>query len=539
MKAAAISFPHSWRALLLLQIFRSSTALLLLGFELSNRFPGALGLFNPDLFRGAVYLYLCFALAGHLLIALRRLIPFHMLIYLLYGADLLVYAAFIYSSGGVAGNLQVLLFICLFGTVVLDQGRAFLVPAAVSTLVLLFVEAATFLRSPYLAHPMQAGLYSASFFCAVLIGARLARRAARVESLALRQGRQLTRQGQLNERIVQLLRTGILVLDEQERILLFNARAAQLLGLHARDRGQPIDESFAVLRQITHPQDMSGRSGHNLVLHLRGKDLQISSMPGGRGRGSEWILLIEDLVPQRRRMQQMKLSSLGQLTASIAHEVRTPLAAIRHAAQLLRENPDARGEEESEARKLLRIIDDHCRRLNRIVENVMSLGRNRPAVVERLKLLPWVKTLVAELLRHKELAAGEVEVRGASGLWVNVDASQLHQVVWNLCENALRYSRASPRVSLRCGRLEGGAGATVEEGEGVYLEVADNGPGVEGKLVDRLFEPFFSTESSGSGLGLYVANELCQANQAVLALSENSSRGCTFRVSFPTGEESF
>ncbi len=523
----------SWLGLLLLQAFRGLTALLLLGFDLSGYLSGPLALLNPGLFRGTNFLYLLLALGGHVLLFLH-LLPFRNLLYLLYTIDLLVYAMLMYASGGVSSNLQVLLFISLFGTVVLDQGRTFLLTAAVSTLALLFVEWVTFLRAPYLAHIIQAGFYSAGFFGAVFVGAVLARRAAHVEVLLLRQGRQLVRQARLNSRIVQLLRTGILVIDENERLSLFNARAAQLLHLRAADRGRPMDESLAVLRQLISPKDMSGPGKQNLLLRLRGKELQVSSMPGGRrpgdSRGGEWILLVEDMVPIRRRMQQMKLASLGQLTAGIAHEVRTPLAAIRHAAQLLRD--DTAGVRNSEEVKLLRIMEEHCRRLNHIVENVMSLGRNRPAVLDRLDLFPWLGQFAAELIRLKGLADTDVELVGFPGLWVNVDPIQLHQVLWNLSENALRYSRHAPRVILRCGHQE-----TMGEAEGIYLEVADNGHGIKEDAMERIFEPFFTTESSGSGLGLYVAHELCQANQALLSLRENSPRGCTFHISFGSGEE--
>ena len=232
------------------------------------------------------------------------------------------------------------------------------------------------------------------------------------------------------------------------------------------------------------------------------------------------LVFLEDAAETRQRAQQLKLASLGRLTASIAHEIRNPLGAISHAGQLLSESPDLT----SQDRRLTDIVLQHSQRVNAIIENVMTIGRRHDVVSENFLLRPWLEAFCAELEERYELAEGDLIMRWqADPIMVRIDKSQLQQVLWNLSENGLRYASGAPLLGFEAGIIDGNGRP--------FLEVFDSGPGLNEAIADRLFEPFATTESSGTGLGLYIARELCESNQASLQLVERHN-GCRFRIVF-------
>ncbi len=231
-------------------------------------------------------------------------------------------------------------------------------------------------------------------------------------------------------------------------------------------------------------------------------------------------MFLEDAAETRQRAQQLKLASLGRLTASIAHEIRNPLGAISHAGQLLSESPDLTAQD----RRLTDIVLQHSQRVNAIIENVMTIGRRHDVVSESFALRPWLEQFCAELEERFELAEGDVVQHWLhEPIVVKIDKSQLQQVLWNLSENGLRYAGQAPRLVFEAGIIESNGRP--------FLDVLDSGPGLSDAIADRLFEPFATTESSGTGLGLYIARELCESNQASLQLIERQ-RGCRFRIVF-------
>ncbi len=215
--------------------------------------------------------------------------------------------------------------------------------------------------------------------------------------------------------------------------------------------------------------------------------------------------------------QQIKLIAMGRLTANIAHEIRNPLAAISHATELL-----AEGQEGATQQRLVRIIGDNTQRLNKLVTDVMELGRRDRAQPELILLNDVIEVLVDDmgLVDARVAVAVTIKCRPSLRLWF--DRNHLQRVMTNLIENALRY----------CGNVAGGIRIEAKEsGEVVQLMVSDDGPGVAKGVQEQLFEPFFTTRSAGTGLGLYIARELCEANGAMLELvSETEREGACFRI---------
>jgi two-component system sensor histidine kinase PilS (NtrC family) len=218
---------------------------------------------------------------------------------------------------------------------------------------------------------------------------------------------------------------------------------------------------------------------------------------------------------EARMRQADRLASLGRMSANIAHEIRNPLAAISHAAELL-------GEErrEEDRGRLTRIIHDNTRRLERLVLDVLQLNRRDRLATESVHLQPWLIAFIEEFVANESVPPERFVIETQREAAIAFDPAHLHQVMWNLLRNAVRHGASEAR-SVRI-VVRGFA-------DRVELSVIDNGPGVPRSSQGQLFEPFFTTDSKGTGLGLYLARELCAANRALLEYVHENS-GAHFRV---------
>jgi two-component system sensor histidine kinase PilS (NtrC family) len=247
--------------------------------------------------------------------------------------------------------------------------------------------------------------------------------------------------------------------------------------------------------------------------------------PLGSARDAPVLVFLEDTSQIAARVQQSKLASLGRLSASIAHEIRNPVGAMSHAAQLLAEAPGL----PQESHRLTEIITRNGHRVSDIVESVMSMSRRGESRPEQLELGAWLAGFREEFCATMQVA--EARLRLVPGdppeVEVRVDPGHLRQIVWNLCENAIRHGLAGSAdgvVELRASRLRPSMRPC--------LEVGDPGPGIAPEVADRMFEPFFTRGSEGSGLGLFLARELAQANSATLLYEPRTGGGSLFRIVF-------
>ena len=265
---------------------------------------------------------------------------------------------------------------------------------------------------------------------------------------------------QLNEYIVQHLRESIIVIDAHNEIRLNNSSASQLLGATQRISGLPLGDVFAPLdgyiRQWRSDNDQS--SHPDFTVDSTNNNLPITAhlAPLGRGglREGPVLIFLEDASLMHERVQQSKLASLGRLSASIAHEIRNPVGAMSHAAQLLGEGPDLSDDD----RRLTEIIQSHSSRVSHIIDNMLQLSRRETSRPERLALKPWVDEFVVEFTRTLELQEGELTVETVPDeLEVRMDKSHLRQVMWNLCDNAVKYASETGGILVEIGggRLQG------------------------------------------------------------------------------------
>jgi two-component system sensor histidine kinase PilS (NtrC family) len=199
------------------------------------------------------------------------------------------------------------------------------------------------------------------------------------------------------------------------------------------------------------------------------------------------------------------------------------VGAMSHAGQLLAESP-AIGPDE---RRLTDIIRNNSERVSTIINNVLQLSRREATKPTRFMLGDWLEDFMREFCETMQFPAQRIAVHEeAEELEVRIDPSHLHQVVWNLCDNAIKYGAAGDgtTVEIRLGRL----GPSYRP----YLEVSDRGPGIDSSAVERIFEPFFTGPKGGTGLGLFIARELCQLNRSVLLYEPRAGSGSIFRVIF-------
>ena len=510
----------AWLALRYFSLYRLVLSGFLLTLILTDHLPNPFGSHIPVLFNFSVFIYLMLAAVLSFLVESQWL-SFRQQVFVQILVDFTAFGVMIYTSGGVGSGIGLLLVMSVAAGSLLLMGRTAYLFAAIGTLVILLVESLLLTRSDYSTNFTQAGLLGAVLFATAFLAHTLARRIRESEALAAKRGEDLVSLARLNERIVQRMRSGVMVMDNRGMIRLANLSATSMLGSKGTLDGKSL---MSLSRELSDHMQlwMRGEQATRLLRpSSRTTDIQVSFTHLGPETDSDILAFLEDAATLRQKAQQLKLASLGQLTASIAHEIRNPLGAISHAGQLLSESP-ALG---SSDQRLLQIIREHSSRVNQIIENILKLGRRDDSVPESLLLKPWLEKFVADFKLQHDLSGKDIVISvEPSDLRATMDQSQLHQIVTNLCENALRYSVRDPKIELRC---------TVKNPtDRPCLDIIDTGTGIVETQADQIFEPFFTDRSGGTGLGLYIANELCEANQAVLSLHRNTKTGCCFRIIF-------
>lgn len=517
-----------WRLLQVYSYYRLFLAMLLLGLFSIKPAQPMIGAANPTLFLITAIGYLAASTSTVIFLRWQRgQIPTQSLMLLL--VDILAITLMVHASGGIDTQLTLLLLVTVAAGNILLSGRMGAFIAAVAALAIFYeqfyfaLSQSDGLTADALAQTSILGL---SFFGAALFSQLIAHRTRQGEALAAQRGEDIQALQRLNDQIIRRMRTGIIVINRHRHILLSNDAASELLGLP--DNIAP-DSTLADISITLEANYFAWRRNpllRSIPFRNTGESTEVSAKfarlnPEDLQSGIV-LIFIEDTSQLMQRAQQLKLASLGRLTASIAHEVRNPLGAISHASQLLAESEHIDGPDQ----RLLQIIEQHCRRVNAIIESVLSVSRRQQSYPEILDLSEWLTRFRQDYLDtpgHKariELALATPDIP------IRFDPHQLHQVISNLVMNGLRYSRKDdgmPHV-----RIEAGHQAL----NGLpYLDVIDDGPGVDAEQIDHLFEPFYTTESTGTGLGLYLSRELCEANQARLDYIPGNPGAC-FRISF-------
>ena len=496
----------TWRVLGTLNVFRLLVSAALISLFFAGDDPRFFGDRYPELFAALAAGYLVFAVVSGLAIRQRWLRPAALVTTQMF-ADIGAIVILMHASGGIGSGLGGLLIVFVGASSLVLPERAPPFFAAVATIAILAEQVFSQLGGVGSAgNYSAAGVLGAIIFAIALTARPLGGRIQASEALARQRGVDLANLSELNNYIVQHLRESIVVIDTDDEIRLINGSAAQLLGAKLDCTGHPLGSVSGELAGFVSEWRLDGgRRAH--------KDLTVDAADSGAGmtahlaplgrddrRDGPVLIFLEDTSLMNARVQQSKLASLGRLSASIAHEIRNPVGAMSHAGQLLAESESMRPDD----LRLTEIIRGNAERVSHIIDNVLQLSRRESSQPQTLNLRPWLNDFVAEFVRTLELNEGELAVAGVpENLDVRMDPSHLRQVLWNLCDNAVKYASETGGicVELRAGRTP--------QNNRPYLEVLDQGHGVDPNSIDKIFEPFYTDKQRRHGFGtLYIAGAL-------------------------------
>lgn len=450
---------------------------------------------------------------------LGRLTRYTIQAQLLIVTDILILTLIMHAYGGISSGIGILLAVSIASGGLLIGGRCAMFFAALASLAVLAEQLyADYMKSfelgPYAY--IYAGMLGASFFTISLLSYVLAKRSEQMLQLANQQEQVISNLEELNQYIIQHLQSGIIITNQHHVIQMANEAALRLTSfseIPARlgDISEQLESAFQtwlmydtqnfLLLNIANQSDIYARF---MLLPTRYKVY--------------YMIILEDNLLYNQRLQQSKLASLGRLTASIAHEIRNPLSAINHAGQLLSESPDLRTQD----LRLTTIIQSNVARVNHIIEDILQLSRRRDSSREKLELNPWLENYLNNFVLEKALPDESFKLLLASEpLFVFIDTCHLKQIMDNLCQNALKYGQPeSGAIVVRALSIK----------QEPCVEIIDNGAAISRETLRHLFEPFFTTSASGTGLGLYLSKELAELNQAKLNYYVTAENKSCFRL---------
>jgi two-component system sensor histidine kinase PilS (NtrC family) len=506
-----------WVSLRYFNAYRIAVAALLFASVLFYQDLLALGRENARLYAVTSALYLAIAVGFHVLLR-RAPYNFNAQLTAHIVVDVVAITLLSHASGGFQSGLAVMLLISVAAAGLVSRGSQLLGYAALASIAVLAEQTVQYLSDEAaLSTYLQPALISIGYFATALITSQLAQRVITNERVARQRGIELANQLRISERVIQDAQDGVLVVDANGLVRQHNRRVEELLDRNVPELEQIEGYSPAIAAALAAWRAGAGPPQPTLALEDSGRSVRARFVEAGFEDAKFTVVYLEDISKLEEQARQLKLAALGRLTANIAHEIRNPLASVTHATELLQEENRAPARE-----RLIRIIQDNARRLNRMVHDVLELNRRDRVQAETVRLTAFVSAFVEEFVPSEGLPAGAVTLELQDDPLVECDRVHLNQIVWNLVRNAWRHSGGNP----------GSVRIVVQRSGGrIELHVIDDGPGVPRDLQAQLFEPFFTTFSGGTGLGLYIARELAAANRATLEYVDRGA-GADFRLTW-------
>ncbi len=504
-----------WASLRYFNFYRTAVAAMFLLAVLVYSDALALGSHNISLFIYASAAYLAAGVLFHVVLGkwqtwFNAQLTAHVL------TDIVALVLLMNASSGIRSGLGVMLLISLAAAALVSRGTLMLFYAAMASIGVLLEQVYWILTEDHAtANFLQPGLLSIGYFATALITNQLAQRVIMNERVARERGEDLANQLLINQLVIQDVQDGVMVVDPNGRVRLYNPQVPALLGREVAELDLVARYSAELARDLEAWRAGTGSAVVLLRVPDSGRLVRVRFVAAGVGGGSFALVFLEDLSKQQEQAQQLKLAALGRLTANIAHEIRNPLSAITHAGDLLREERSG-----TTVERLVRIIQDNASRLDRMVKDVLELSRRDRVQPEPIVLSTHLRGFIEEFAQIEDIPQQSFTIESAEDARVEFDRAHFHQVLWNLLQNAWRNCLRQPG-SVRL--------AVVRRGNQIELHVTDDGGGVPRELQSQLFEPFFTTFPSGTGLGLYIARELCAANGTTLEYVDRG-RGADFRI---------
>jgi two-component system sensor histidine kinase PilS (NtrC family) len=518
-KSYGIPGQQAWLILKIYFIYRFILSCLLIILFHTHFGPSLLGSHNQQLFIISSGLFLILTLLSGIGI-FWRLTRYSTQAQIVIFTDIIVITLIMHASGGVTSGLGMLLAVSIAAGGLLIGGRCAMLFAALASLAIMAEQVyATNINAFETTSYTYAGMLGAAFFTIALLSFILAKRSEQTEQLAKQRKHTISKLEKLNEYIIQHLQSGIIIVNAKQQVSLVNATALDLLGFSSQPETlEQIEPQLATdfgcwrvdAKRNFFFLQAKNKSNTEVQVHFQ-------ALPASQE--TLYLIMLEDMAEYNQRLQQSKLASLGQLTASIAHEIRNPLGAISHAGQLLSECPGLTDQD----KRLTDIIQTHTQRVNKIIEDILQLSKRNASKREKIALSEWLIDYLDKFVLENDLEEQQFSLSLADrSSFVLIDPGHLKQILDNLCWNALKYGNPERgKINIQSHNMQ----------SEIVVEVIDPGSGVAADDIDHLFEPFFTTSSSGTGLGLYISRELAQLNQAKLSYHYTDQRQSCFRLS--------
>ncbi len=513
----------NWTSLRLINIFRVAFAAIFFSQSFLQNSP-LLNILNLS-----VYAWTSF---GYLLISLVLMLSswidrrnFQTQISIQIYIDIIAIILLMHSCGGVTSGLGTLLIIAIAVTGLLGKDSLATVFASLASLGLFGEYIYSTNLTFYSGSSTQVGLLGAALFATALVTQSLTRNIRTGEALIQQQKLDVANLSALNSEILQNMQSGVIALDSNDKVRHINDIAKNMLSSRFNRYYQALAVPFdiqSILPGIHNAlldwRDSPALSISILTYEKGSNDIQISfhNLHSSSHQGT--LIFMDDVSKLKQKMQQSKLASLGKLTANIAHEIRNPLGAISHAAQLLAENTEL----PTTDKRLTEIIKQHSNRINDIIEDILQMSRGRVASKDNINLKQWIEKFIDSFCLSGDASRDCFKLLIENNdLAIEFDSGHLHRILTNLCINAKIHGNSKLPIYIK-----------IYQGDdhNICIEVADQGAGINSTELDKIFEPFYTTNHKGSGLGLYIVSQLCELNDCKISVSSNEYKGTSFTI---------
>ncbi len=440
--------------------------------------------------------------------------------------DIIAIILIMHACGGVSSGLGIILVISIAITAMLNKDGLAIVFASLASVGLLGEHIYAITYTSYSGTSTQVGLLGIALFATALVTQSLTRRIQSSEALIEQHQLDVANLSALNEQILENMQSGVIALDREDQVRHINDIAINMLQKRFNQYYENLTVPFdakTVLHDIYQllehwrsqddtQSDYTSQTKLSHDIQLNFHDLHSSSHQGT-------LIFLDDVSKLAQQMQHSKLVSLGQLTANIAHEIRNPLAAISHAAQLLAENKDLPATEN----RLTEIINHHSIRINDIIEDIMQISRGGVASHDKINLNEWMQHFIKMFCSSGETTRECFNYNiEPQNLTIEFDSGHLNRIMTNLCANAKAHGNTDQPIFINI---------FLDANQHINIEVADQGKALDSEARNKIFEPFFTTSHKGSGLGLYIVNQLCEMNNANIRVENNNLGGNSFIIS--------
>lgn len=434
--------------------------------------------------------------------------------------DIVMIASLMHIFGGISGGFGILILPFVTTACINSDRLSALAYASLATILIFGSSIILVGINPQLLSTrifFQSGILSAACFFVALLGSVASTNVRKTMITMQKHEAEIARLNTLNKLVLEYTQEGMIVVEEEGEVLFFNQKATKHL---PNLKGATIaPELNRVVARWHNKINQPFEEVHNFT----GYDIYIRAMPVSEDNVPLLLIFMRSAAEIAEESHAAKLAALGQLTANLAHEIRNPLSAISHANELLLEN----AADETDA-QLQEIVEHNVRRINKMIEEILSLNKRDRIERKNVSLKEYLKNFLTEFMLSTPKSIGCLKISMATDADYNifVDEGHLHQILSNLMNNAWKYSQKNEDAI----RIAVSKYSDVYSQE-VRINIHDNGEGVPQKLQKKIFEPFFTTSSDGTGLGLYVARELAQANHGDLVyFAHNNTFQLTLRV---------